>query len=88
MAARHVSRVLMYQSNWYDGDQAFIPLIYSNISGMMNRKLEAVRAHKTEVKRTGSTWIEYLKNRHRMDGLKIGVEYAETFEPIKYLIPF
>jgi len=87
MAARHMGRVLMYQSNWYDGDQTFTPFIYSDISGVMPQKLEAVKAHETEICRTGSAWIDYLKNHHRIDGLKIGVKYAETFEPIKYLIP-
>ena len=86
MAARHVKRFLMFQSNWYDSDQSFNASIYSDISSVMKKKLSAVKAHVSEITRTGSSWTEYIKSKHRLDGLKIGVRYAESFEPIKYLM--
>ena len=35
MAARHIPRFLMYQSNWYDSDQAFHATLYSDISDVI-----------------------------------------------------
>ena len=87
MAARHIPRLLMYQSNWYDTDQAFHGTFYSDISKVMDQKLEAVTAHRSEIKRTENAWIEYLKHTHRINGMKTGVGFAETFEPVKYLLP-
>ncbi|MDA3791289.1 MAG: PIG-L family deacetylase [Desulfobacula sp.] len=86
MAARHAKRLMMYQSNWYDSDKKFNPCVYSDISRVIQQKLKAVKAHQSEIDRTDSVWIEYLINKHKIDGLKIGVEYAESFEPVKYLL--
>ncbi len=87
MAARHIPRLLMYQSNWYDTGQPFNGTFYSDISKVMGQKLEAVKAHQSEIKRTDDTWIDYLKNKHRIDGMKTGIKYAEVFVPVRYLLP-
>lgn len=87
MAARHIPRLLMYQSNWYDTDLAFHGTFYSDISTVMDQKLEAITAHRSEIKRTENAWIEYLKNKHRIDGMKTGVRFAESFVPVRYLVP-
>lgn len=87
MAARHIPRLLMYQSNWYDSDQAFHATFYSDISNVIEQKLKAVKAHQSEIKRTNAAWMEYLKNKHRIDGMKTGVMFAEAFIPVRYLLP-
>jgi len=86
MAGRHVPRFLMYQPNWYNSDQTFKKQIFKDISDVFQLKLKAVNAHKSEIKRTGNKWIDYVTHTNRLDGLKVGVEYAESFEVIRYLI--
>lgn len=85
MAARHVPRVLMYRSNHYDTEQQFRGNFYSDITDVMEKKIEVIKAHKSELERVRHTWLEFFTNLHANDGQKIGVKYAECFEVIKYL---
>lgn len=85
-AARHCPRQLMYRINHYDTDDAFVPRIYSDISATMPVKLRALKAHSSEMKRTRGRWLEYVRNEDRNAGLKLGVEYAEGFSPVRYLL--
>lgn len=87
MAARHVPRLLMYQSNWYDGPESFNPTLYTDISAVMEKKKKAVKAHASEINRTGTAWIDWLEHKHRLDGMKIGTRFAEAFVPVRYLLP-
>ena len=86
MAARHIPRLLMYQSNWYEAEKAFHATLYTDISDVLSQKLEAIKAHQSEVKRTNNAWIDYLKHKHRLDGMKTGIEFAEAFIPVRYLL--
>ena len=51
----------------------------------MEKKIEVIKAHKSELERVRHTWLEFFTNLHANDGQKIGVKYAECFEVIKYL---
>ena len=84
MAGRHVPRFLMYQPNWYNSNQTFKKQIFKDISDVFEQKLAAVNAHKSEITRTGNKWIDYVTHTNRLDGLKVGVEYAESFEVVRY----
>lgn len=86
MAARHVKRYLMYRCNFYDTEQQFRSNFYSDISDFMDRKIEAICAHQSELERVRYGWLEFFKNEHRNSGQRIGVEYAECFEVVRYLI--
>ena len=86
MAARHVPRVLMYRSNYYDSDQTFRDNFYSDISEVMGQKIATIKAHRSELERVRWQWIEFFEHQNRNDGQKIGVKYAETFEIVRYLI--
>ena len=86
MAGRHVSRFLTYRSNFYDTEQQFRGNFYSDISAVMDKKIEVIKAHKSELERVRSKWLDFFTKQHENDGQKIGVEYAECFEVVKYLI--
>jgi len=85
MAGRHVPRFLMYRSNYYDTDQEFRGNFYSDISDVMDLKIKVVLAHKSELERVRYKWLEFFKNQNFNDGQKIGVQYAERFEVVRYL---
>jgi LmbE family N-acetylglucosaminyl deacetylase len=84
-AGRHVPRLLMYRSNYYDTDAAFRGNFYSDISATVETKRAAIRAHESEYARVGEKWMTFFLNQNRNDGIRIGVEYAEVFEVVKYL---
>lgn len=85
MAGRHVPRFLMYRSNYYDTEQPFKGNFYSDISDVIEKKIEVIKAHKSELERVRYKWIEFFKNQNSNDGQKIGVKHAECFEVVRYL---
>lgn len=84
-AGRHIPRILMYRSNWYQTSDLFRGNYYVDISDVMHLKIKAVKAHASELKKAGKGWIEFFKNENRNNGQEIGVQYAELFEVVKYL---
>ena len=86
VAARHVKRVLMYRSNWYQPDRAFNGIFYSDISDTIEIKRAALMAYQVEVKNRGIDWIESFIHANRAMGFSVGVNYAEVFEPVRYLM--
>lgn len=86
MAARHVPRFLMYRSNFYDTEQQFRGNCYSDITHVMDQKIEVIKAHKSELERVRYQWLDFFTKQHANDGQKIGVAYAECFEIVRYLI--
>lgn len=86
MAGRHVPRFLMYRSNFYDTDRQFRGNFYSDISNVVETKKQVILAHQSELKRVRYKWLDFFMNQMSNDGQKIGVEYAECFESVRYLI--
>jgi len=86
MAGRHITRFLMYRCNFYDTDKPFRGNFYSDISDVMNKKMEVIKAHKSELERVRYGWLGFFRKQHENDGQKIGVKYAECFEIVRYLI--
>ncbi|MGR9073099.1 MAG: PIG-L deacetylase family protein [Gammaproteobacteria bacterium] len=84
-SCRHVPRLLMYRSNWYHSTQDFRGNFYVDISAYWQVKENAIRAHASEVERTGEQWIGFFKNEAENAGQRIGVKYAEVFELVKWL---
>jgi LmbE family N-acetylglucosaminyl deacetylase len=84
-ASRHVPRVAMYRSNWYQTHEPFHPTLYFDISSTLDVKFEALRAYQTEFARAGAKWVEYFTNLARNDGIGIGVQYAEAFQVVRWL---
>ncbi len=86
-SCRHVPRLLMYRSNWYHSTFDFRGNFYVDISSLWEVKEKAIRAHASEMERTGEKWINFFKNEAENAGQRIGVKYAELFEVVKYLAP-
>lgn len=87
MAARHVPRVLMYRSNYYDTYDIFRGNFYSNISATMDTKIKVIKAHQSELERVRYEWINFIKRQNANDGQKNGLEFAECFEVVRYMLP-
>lgn len=86
-SCRHVPRLLMYRSNWYHSTLEFRGNFYFDITEFWATKEQAIRAHVTEVDRTGEKWISFFKNEAENAGQRIGVKYAEVYEVVKWLQP-
>lgn len=84
-SCRHVPRMLMYRSNWYHAPIEFHGNFYVNITNSWEKKELAIRAHESEMERTGHKWIEFFRNEATNAGQRIGVKYAEVFEVVKWL---
>ena len=81
---RHVPRVLMYRSNWYQSTVSFNGNFHVDISAHWPTKLAAIEAHATEVTRTRGNWLNFWEQQARSEGLRVGVEFAEAFEVVKW----
>lgn len=86
MAGRHIKKFLMYRSNYYETEFQFKECIYSDISEFMEEKIKVIKAHKSELERVRYSWLDFFVNQNKNYGQRIGVEYAECFEPVRYLI--
>lgn len=84
-AGRHVPKILMYRSNWYLSAGNFKENYFVDISNTWDVKERAIMAHQSEFGRVGSKWIDYFKRDALNKGLIAGVEYAESFEVVKWL---
>jgi len=84
-SCRHVPRLLMYRSNWYHSNVDFKGNFYVDISQTLDKKMEAVRAHESEMDRTHRKWIEFFTNEAANAGQRIGTKFAEIYEVVKWL---
>lgn len=84
-AGRHIPRILMYRSNWYQTTADFRETFYVDITKYIDRKIATIKAHETEYRIRGEGWVEFFKNVNANYGQGIGVKYAECFEVVKYL---
>ena len=86
-SCRHVPRFLMYRSNWYHSTLDFRGNFYVDITEHWHAKEQAIRAHKSEMERTGAKWISFFRNEAENAGQRIGVRFAEVYEVVKWLQP-
>jgi LmbE family N-acetylglucosaminyl deacetylase len=86
VASRHIKKVLMYRSNWYQPDRAFNGIFYFDISAHIETKIRALNAYSGEIKNRGQDWINSFIDSNRAFGFSLGVKYAEVFEPIRYSV--
>ena len=84
--ARHVNRLLMYQSNWYVSEKDFHKNFFVDITDFWEKKEEAIRVYRSEMQRVGESWITYFRQEAQNNGFKIGVKYAEAFQAIRWVI--
>lgn len=82
--ARKISRVLFYESNFYQKISAFNPGFYFEITNQFDEKMKLIRIHESEFLRAGKVWEKYIRTTAELYGLKAGVDYAEGFEVYKW----
>ncbi len=86
MAGRHVPRFLMYRSNYYVTGYPFEGNFNIDISMVIDKKREAIRAHASEMERVNYSWLDFVDRQDANHGLIIGVQYAEQFKVVRYLL--
>ena len=84
-AGRHISSILMYQSNNYISEEDFNGNLFFDISKFFKDKIRSIKCYKTELKRVKNKWLDKVKTKDRENGNKINVKYAENFKIIKLL---
>lgn len=85
-AGRKVNTILMYQSNLYKSTHVFHDTYYVDISDYIEIKKKAILAHKTEVEKFGTDWLNFWIYEAANNGKKFNVKYAEAFQPVKILL--
>jgi LmbE family N-acetylglucosaminyl deacetylase len=85
-AARYYTSLLMYEPMMPAGRSyvGFRPQVYVDISTHIDRKLDALRAHQSQHRKYGDSWIEAVESRCRLRGFEMGVRYAEAFEAVRF----
>lgn len=86
VAARHVSKILAFRSNWYQPDRAFNGNFYVDISQQIEMKKKSLECYSVEIKNRSREWVNTFIDYNRSWGFSIGVEYAEVFEVIRWVL--
>jgi LmbE family N-acetylglucosaminyl deacetylase len=85
-AGRYYTSLLMYEPMMPAGRSymGFRPQVYVDISDHLERKLDALRAHASQLRKYGDAWLEAVESRCRLRGFEMGVRYAEAFEAVRF----
>lgn len=89
-ASRYFNSILMYEPFPPSGRSyhPYRPQVYIDVSQDMDKKVASIKAHKSQLEKYGSDWIESIEGRARMRGNECGVKYAESFEIVRYKLDF
>ncbi|MGW0751250.1 PIG-L deacetylase family protein [Streptomyces sp. NPDC002587] len=81
-ASRYYNSVVMYEPITPSGRSyvGFRPQLYINIDDTIEKKLQALRQHKSEYTKYGEQWIEGVEARSRYRGYEMRARYGEAFE--------
>jgi LmbE family N-acetylglucosaminyl deacetylase len=85
-ATRYVPNFLYYEG---PSTQNFAPNCYSDIEKVLDRKLAALEAHRSQVTKTNIedlTILELAKSSANFRGIQARVKYAEAFQSVRLLI--
>lgn len=75
-AGRRTSRVLTYEA---PTSRAFVPSLFVNVEGFMDKKLDALRAHHSQVLKNRLVDLEAIEAQARYRGFQARVRCAEAF---------
>lgn len=81
-AARRSCRVLMYEA---PTSQNFSPSIYVDVSGLVEPKVDLLRAHVSQVLKNGLVDLEAVEAAARYRGFQARVRHAEGFRAERFL---
>jgi LmbE family N-acetylglucosaminyl deacetylase len=84
-AGRWYPSIVMFEPMMPSGRsyQAFRPQLFVDVTGFMEQKIEALKAHASQYERFGESWIDAVVARCRLRGFESGSEYAEAFEAVR-----
>jgi LmbE family N-acetylglucosaminyl deacetylase len=83
--SKHVPRLLMYSSNWYESEVRFNPMFFVDITRYLDEKVKLIQVYESEITRTHGRWLDFVVSQARLNGLKAETKYAEGFEALKWL---
>ncbi len=84
-ASRNQNTIMLYEPINPSG-RGYIPFkaqVYFDISKTIDKKINSLKAHKSQYDKYGKKWIEGVKARAKFRGFEMGVEYAECFELVR-----
>jgi LmbE family N-acetylglucosaminyl deacetylase len=81
-AGRRTSRILCYESPTSRG---FSPSLHVDIDGLVDGKLDLIRAHLSQVLKNGLVDLEAMEGLARSRGLEARVHNAEAFEAARFV---
>jgi LmbE family N-acetylglucosaminyl deacetylase len=81
-ACRRSQRVLMYEAPTTCG---FRPTVYVDVQGLIDKKVDLIRAHVSQVLKNGLVDLEALEAQARYRGFQSRIRYAEAFEAERFL---
>ena len=86
-AGRYVKNILMYEPEYPAGRSytGFRNQYYVDITSTFEIKMEALKQHKSQIKKYGNDFLEAVEARARHRGYEIGNKYAECFEVLRLL---
>jgi LmbE family N-acetylglucosaminyl deacetylase len=81
-ASRYYNSVVMYEPITPSGRSyvGFRPQLYISIDDTLDKKLAALRCHRSEYEKYGEQWIEGVEARSRYRGYEMKARYGEAFE--------
>ena len=85
-ATRYTKNVLFYEG---PTTQNFSPTVFVDIDSVLERKTEALLAHKSQVEKTnieGLTLIDMIRSSAHFRGIQGRVKNAEGFVPLRLFI--
>lgn len=86
-AGRYVKNILMYEPEYPAGRSysGFHNQYYVDITSTFEIKMEALKQHKSQIKKFGNDFLGAVEARARHRGYEIGNKYAECFEVLRLL---
>jgi LmbE family N-acetylglucosaminyl deacetylase len=63
--------------------QTFQPQRYVDVSETIDRKIESLRAHASQVEKHGERWLDAVRGRAAYRGYEANCDYAEAFQVVK-----
>lgn len=84
-AGRFVNNILMYEPNYPAGRSyfGFRNQYYMDITNTFEIKMEALKQHKSQMKKYGDEYLEAIEARARHRGCEVACRYAECYEVLR-----
>jgi LmbE family N-acetylglucosaminyl deacetylase len=86
-AARYISNILMYEPEYPAGRSymGFRNQYYVDITPTFEKKMKALKQHKSQIDKYGDFFIEAVESRAKHRGYEVGSKYAECFEVLRLI---